>query len=192
MARAGDVIEIPRTGERFVFRKTAAETNEDLLEMDFFVRGSGFAPRYHIHERVAERFEVVSGTLKLRVNGKEITLGPGESAVAEGGSKHTFWVEGDEMTHFVAEIRPALDMATLFETVFGLYRDGKTNKRGHENPLQGALLAHEHAAFLAGPPIALQRPVIAALAAIAKLLGYRARYEKYSGGAARVDITQTR
>jgi hypothetical protein len=31
MARAGDIIENPGTGERIVFRKTAADANGELL-----------------------------------------------------------------------------------------------------------------------------------------------------------------
>ena len=192
MAKPGDVIENPRTGERIVFRQTAAETGGELLEMDFFVAPGGFAPRRHIHGDVEERFVAVSGALTLWVDGKETRLAPGEAAVAPAGSGHTFRAEGQEMAHFIAEIRPALEMETLFETVFGLFRDGKTNRKGWENLLQGVVLAHEYRAFLAGPPTALQRPLIAALAGVGRLLGYRARYEKYSGGAARVDNTQRR
>lgn len=40
--------------------------------------------------------------------------------------------------------------------------------------------------------LAFQRVGAAVMAPVARLLGYRARYEKYSGGAARVDITQRR
>ncbi len=163
-----------------MFRKTAADTDGELLEMDFYVKPGGFAPRYHIHGRVEERFDLVSGVLKLRVSGKEMTLAVGESAVVPPGAAHTFWAEGEEMAHFVAEIRPALNMETLFETVFGLYRDGR-NERVWEATLQGVVLAREHAAYLGGPPVVLQRPVIAVLAGIGRLLGYRARYEKYSG-----------
>ena len=179
MARAGDVIEILRTGERFVFRKRPRDTNGELLEIDFFVKQ--FAPRPHIHARLEERVEVISGRARVRVGRKEWSAGPGDTVVFPPGVGHTFRAEGDEMLHFRCEVRPPMQMESLFETVFGLYRDGKTNKRGHENPLQGVVLAREHEAFLAGPPVWLQRPVIALLAAIGKLLGYRGRYEKYSG-----------
>jgi quercetin dioxygenase-like cupin family protein len=181
VARAGDVIENPRTGERIVFRKTAADTNGELLEMDFFVAPGGIAPRKHLHLDVEERFIGVDGTLKLWVGGKETTLGAGETAVVPVGVGHTFWAEGEETAHFVAEIAPAREMETLFETVWGLYRDGKTNRHGHEALLQGAVLAKSHASVAAGPPVALQRPVIAGLAALGRLMGYRERYERYSG-----------
>jgi len=183
MAKPGDVIENPRTGERIVFRQTAAETGGELLQFDFFVNPGGFAPPRHVHERVEERVELVSGRLRWHVGGKEGSLKAGESVVLPRGIGHTFWNEGPEKAHFIVDVRPAFDMETLFETIFGLYRDGKTDRRGNPNLLQNAVLSREHDGFLAGPPIALQRPLIAALAGVGRLLGYRARYEKYSGPA---------
>jgi hypothetical protein len=43
------------------------------------------------------------------------------------------------------------------------------------------VIAHEHDTYLGGFPIWLQKPLIAFLAAVGRLFGYRARYEKYSG-----------
>jgi len=181
MARAGDVFEIARTGERFVFRKRPRDTNGELLEIDFFINPDGFAPPRHVHARVEERIEVVSGTVGYHVGGKEGTLGPGERVVLPVGVPHTFWNKGDGQAHFIADVRPALNMETLFETIFGLYRDGKTNKNGVPNLLQNLALAQEYDGFLPGPPIAVQRAVLAVLAPIARLLGYRSRYPQYSG-----------
>jgi len=179
MARAGDVFEIARTGERFVFRKRPRDTNGELLEIDFFVKQ--FAPRRHVHALVEERVEVISGKARVRVGRKEWSAGPGETVVFPPGVGHTFWAEGDEMLHFRCEVRPPMQMETLFETIFGLYKDGKTNKNGVPNLLQNLVLAHKHDAFLPGPPIAVQRAFLVVAAPIARLFGYRARYEKYSG-----------
>lgn len=181
MARPGDVLENPRTGERIVFRQTSADTNGELLQFDFFVNPDGFAPPRHLHARVEERIELVSGKLGYHMGGKEGSLSPGESVVLPRGTAHTFWNDGDEMAHFIAEVRPALKMETLFETIFGLYRDGKTNERGFPNLLQNVVLAREYDGYLPGPPIALQRAFLAAAAPIARLLGYRPRYSEYSG-----------
>ena len=181
MARPGDVIENPRTGERIVFRQTALDTNGELLQFDFFVNPHSFAPPRHIHTRVEERVEVISGLLGCHVGGKEQRLGAGEIMMLPRGVPHTFWNEGDEQAHFVVDVRPALNMETFFETLFGLYRDGKTNDAGVPNLLQAALLAREYDGFLAGPPIPLQKAGMAVLAPIARLLGYRTRYPQYSG-----------
>ena len=44
----------------------------------------------------------------------------------------------------MSELRPPLRFETLFETAFGLARDGKTTKQGMpKNPLQPAVLVDE-------------------------------------------------
>jgi len=75
------------------------------------------------------------------------------------------------------QMRPPMKTETMFETLIGLHRDGKSLT----NPLQAVVIAREHDTYVGGPPIWLQKPLIALLATIGRLLGYRARYEKYSG-----------
>ncbi len=181
MARQGDVIDNPVTGERIVFRQTSADTNGELLQFDLYLQPHGFVPAEHIHARQEERPEVVSGSVRYRLGGKEGSLGAGEAAVLPPGIPHTLWNDSEEPAHLVMEARPALEMETVLETLFGLARDGRTNAKGMPNPLHGALLAREYELFLPRPPIVLQRAGMAALVPLARLLGYRARYEKYSG-----------
>ena len=181
MAKQGDVIENPKTGERIVFRQTAQDTNGELLQFDLFLKPHGFVPVEHIHSQQEERVEVISGSAGYRLGGKEESLSAGQAAVLPLRISHTLWNDTDDETHLVMEVRPALSMETVLETLFGLARDGKTNDKGMPNPLHGALLAREYELFLAGPPIPLQRAGMAVLAPLARLLGYRAHYERYSG-----------
>ena len=44
MAKQGDVIENPVTGERIVFRQTSADTNGELLQFELYLKPHGFAP----------------------------------------------------------------------------------------------------------------------------------------------------
>jgi hypothetical protein len=60
----------------------------------------------------------------------------------------------------------------MFETMFGLARDGKSDDKGLPN-----LLDH---AWLAKPPIPIQRFMFFALNPIGKLIGYKATYPKYT------------
>ncbi len=181
MARAGDAIENPVTGERIVFRRVAADTNGELLQIDLFFRPHGFVQVEHIHRRQEERVELVSGSARYRLGGKEVGLRVGQAAALPPGIPHTLWNDGEDEVHLRVDVRPALKMETALETLFGLARDGRTNDVGRPNPLHGALLAREYDLFLAGPPIALQRAGMAVAAPIARLLGYRARYPQYSG-----------
>lgn len=181
MARAGDVLENPVTGERIVFRRVAADTNGELLLFDLFFQPHGFVQVEHIHPRQEERVELVSGSARYRLGGKEVGLSVGQVAALPPGIPHTLWNVGEDEAHLRIEARPALKMEVALETLFGLARDGKTDDKGRPNPLHGALLAREYDLFLASPPIALQRAGMAVAAPIARLLGYRARYPQYSG-----------
>jgi hypothetical protein len=91
--------------------------------------------------------------------------------------------DGEEELQVLAELRPAMSTEVYFETVFGLARDGKVNKRGVPNLLQTAVIVRglgEKGGF-PGAPIALQQAGVMVIAAIGRLFGYKARYEKYSG-----------
>lgn len=54
------------------------------------------------------------------------------------------------MAHFGAEMRPARDTETLFEAVWGLYRDRETSRTGSASLLQGVVLTQAPDAYLAG------------------------------------------
>jgi hypothetical protein len=101
---------------------------------------------------------------------------------------HAWKNPGSEVElRLVSELRPTLVFETILATYFGLARDGKSTKQGiPKNPLQSALLADESRGIVyAGRlPIAAQDGVfalLALLASVGRLLGYRARYPEYSG-----------
>ena len=180
MAHAGDVIENPVRGERVVFLRTAADTDGELVRFDFFMKPHVPPMFEHIHARQEERIEVVSGTVSYRLGGKEYCLTAGEFVVLPPGRSHTLWNSGDEQVHAIMEARPALMLETTFETLYGLARDGKTNKQGTPNLLQGAVIGLASDTFLARPPVFVQRIFLAVLAPLARLFGYRSRYPQYS------------
>src|SRR5829696_8636391 len=184
MAKAGDTLEHLVTGERIVFLKTARDTNNELLQLDFFMKGGGFVAAEHVHPYQEERFKVLAGTLRFRVRGQERDVGAVETIVVPAGTPHVWWNAGEEEAHLILKFRPALRTETLFETVFGLAQDGKVNsKNGLPNPLQLAVIVreYENEIYLARPPLFVQRVLFGLLAPIGKLLGYKARYPAYSG-----------
>src|SRR5919112_1288184 len=93
----------------------------------------------HIHAEQEERFEVVSGTMKFRMNGKKIVAGPGETVVVPAGARHKFANGGGEPAVVRVEVRPALRMAELLETTVRLAEEGKTNRKGMPKPVHLAL-----------------------------------------------------
>ena len=179
MVKSGDVLEHPITRERIIFRKTAHDTNGELLQADFYLPPGGFVAAEHIHPLQEERFEVLAGTLRGRIAGKEVTGGPGETVVVPAGTPHVWWNSGDAEMHVLVEVRPALRIEVFFETFFGLAQDTKVNpKTGLPNPLQLAvtLQAFRNELILARPPRLAQRLLFGSLAPIGSLLGYRAEY----------------
>jgi quercetin dioxygenase-like cupin family protein len=187
MARAGDIIENPMTGERITFLKTTEETKGELLRFEYV-----FPPRFsipeHVHPAQEERHEVLSGTLWGRVGGREQVFTEGQRVVGPARVPHAWRNPSEhEELRLVSEIRPPLRFETLFETGFGLARDGKTTRQGvPKNPLQLAVLAYEtrDMFYFTRPPIPVQKAFLALFAGLAfvgRLLGYKASYPKYSG-----------
>ena len=76
-----------------------------------------------------------------------------------------------------------MNTETFFETLYGLARDGETDKNGIPNLLQQAVTLtgiNKGEIYLASPPVPVQKALMAALAPVGRLLGYKDHYPKYS------------
>jgi quercetin dioxygenase-like cupin family protein len=179
MAFAGQTLENPASGERITFRRTAAETDGELVAIDLELPPAARVPGgLHIHPKQEERFEVVAGTMRFRLRRKRVVAGPGNMVVVAPGVAHDFANVGDEPALVRVDIRPALKMEQLFETAVALAREGRTMIKGIPKPLDLALFTREfedevRAAF---PPRWVQRLALAPLARLARRRGYGARY----------------
>jgi quercetin dioxygenase-like cupin family protein len=176
--RAGDTIENPITGERIVFHRTSAETNGEAVVIECFVEPDGAVAAAHVHPSQDERFEILGGRVGFRLGDEEIEAKAGDRIVVPAGTTHKFWNAGDELAHFVCEIRPALGFERLLETMFALAADGKTNRKGMPNPLRLAVIARANfdTVRLPFPPAWIQRLGLAMAAPAGRLLGYRETY----------------
>ena len=86
MARSGDTIEHPVTGETFTFLETAEETGGEYVRIELRVRPRGFVAAPHIHPRIEETFEIRSGSFAFVVDGEERRVGAGEGATVPVGT----------------------------------------------------------------------------------------------------------
>jgi quercetin dioxygenase-like cupin family protein len=173
----------PVTGERIVFRRRSRDTGGAFLEMSLMLGPSGFVAAEHVHPNQEERFEISGAPAMFRVAGEERLYQPGEVAVVPPGTPHVWWNPGDQEVTTLIRFSPALDTETFFETFFGLARDGKVGATGLPNPLQMMALARAYRREMQLPR-ARQRvlyPIAVAVAPIARALGYRGRYDRYSG-----------
>jgi hypothetical protein len=66
MIVAGQTVENPVTGERLV-STTAYETGGEYTRFAAFISPNGTLAAGHVHPNQTERFEIVSGTLTMRV-----------------------------------------------------------------------------------------------------------------------------
>ena len=90
MAHTGQVIENPVSGERIIFRRTAAEPRGSLLEFDLFLRPDGKVPGSHVHPVLEERFRVLAGEVRFRLGLRSVTAHPGEVLTVPPGTVHRF------------------------------------------------------------------------------------------------------
>lgn len=102
---------LPGGGERIVFRQTTRER----LEMEATYAPRGRPPPEHYHPAQEERFECLTGTVNVRLDGQERTLTAGEKLTVPSGTRHSFWNGGSEEAKVSWEVRPALSTAEMFE-----------------------------------------------------------------------------
>jgi quercetin dioxygenase-like cupin family protein len=176
MTSAAREIFNPRTGQRMRFLLCAADTNGELLRIETTNPPTGVAEPVHVHPKQQTRAELVSGTLRFIVDGRERRLGPGDAITIPAGVPHCFCNDGDQEAVAIQEARPALRTQEFFEAYFGLAQRGQLDEHGKPSLLRFAILGPQFAdeIRLVSPPWPLQRAASALLAPIARLRGYTA------------------
>ncbi len=173
--RRGDVIENPVQGIRVHFRETSQDTSGEYVRADFYAVAGGRGIGEHFHPRLQETFEVLSGRLGARMEGREHIFDSGQVLVVPPGTSHELWNAGEEELHALAEVRPALQWEPLLREVFRLAREGKTDEKGDPKLLQGVALLHKYpgVTYPTSPPLPVLKTLIAVLAPLARMLGYK-------------------
>lgn len=183
MVALGTQIESPQTGERLTFLSTADSSDGALFRAELTMEPGDYVVRSHIHPRQEESFVVLEGRWGWKRGSDSGVAEVGETVAIPPGVPHHQWNAGEATVRVHQEHRPALTAAEIsFETYSGLSRDGKLTKKGDPNTLQAAVLLPEVGEFIrpSSPPLFVQGPLFAALAAIARRRGYRARYPEYA------------
>lgn len=182
MARAGQVISNPVSGERVEYRQTSSDTGGDLLQWVHVLAPGRRVPVDHIHSTQEERFQVLQGVAMVRLGKETLSLGSGEELVIPAGTAHGLRNDGSEELLVLTELRPAMRTEHYFETVFGLARDGKVTKRGIPSLLRGSVIVRDlgEQGGVADVPIPLTNAITALAAPLGRLFGYRAIYAEYT------------
>jgi quercetin dioxygenase-like cupin family protein len=191
MIKPGDTLENPTTGERMTFIRTARETNGDHVLIELVAEPDAFVAAAHVHPAQTETFEVLEGTLSVRIDKTELQAGPGDVVVVGPGRAHKWWNAGDDRLVFRCQIRPALQFESLIETMFGLAADGKCNRKGMPNPLRLAVIANAHldTVVLPFPPVWLQKAALMVGSPLGRLAGFAPTYTRRTELATTVPAT---
>ncbi len=178
LTHSGDVVENPATRETGRIIVGAADTNGRYMQSELRVRPGGGVSVAHRHSVITERFEVLEGTLTMKLDGETHTLGAGEHVTVPAGSPHIYSNASDDDTVIRVDVWPAARFEPMVITFFALGMEGKTDAKGAPSPLQLAVILDEFDDVMEveGPPRWLQRLVIPVLARIGRARGLRATY----------------
>lgn len=172
---ADEVLENPVTGESMRIIESSAE----VFKIEYALRAHGEIPLEHFHPDVEQEIAVQSGEMHVTVNGEHKIIKAGESYCAPASALHFQWNPCDEQTVAVETYRPAGRNHDFFRTLFGLARDGHTDEHGMPSIWVRAAIFGEFKNTIR-PVSAAARFVIAALAPVSALLGYRRLIRKYA------------
>ncbi|MBA2713164.1 MAG: cupin domain-containing protein [Rubrobacteraceae bacterium] len=154
------------------------EAGSEVLRIRTFNPPTGVPEPEHVHPFQESGFEIISGSLRLRVAGEEQSLRAGESTTIPANTPHYFWNDGGEEAHSIQWFRPALKIDRFFESFFGLAQDGKLNDKGLPSLLQLAVSVPYFGdeIRLTSPPWPVQRATFGLLGPLGRMLGYEAEY----------------
>ncbi|MFW6321094.1 MAG: cupin domain-containing protein [Halohasta sp.] len=156
-----------------------SEENPDTLR-SVGIFGPGFdGPPEHYHIRSEERFAVVGGTVRFRIDGRTERVTAGETITVRPYERHSFTVEGDEPCYMLVDIDSPGRLRHVLPTLSGLAHDEAMDS---DTPLQQVIIAQqlsENTVFTELDP-RLTRPLCSVLAPIARLRGYQGAYDKYT------------
>ena len=181
--RAGEVYENRIQGDRFVVREGSQDTGGERLVGDLYIRPGGAVAGKHVHSYITERFEVLAGTVRFHLDGRDEVAAPGQKVEVPPGVVHDWWNVGDDEAHVLVDVRPPERFELMIQNLYGLANDDKANARGVPKLLALALFSREvrSEGEFVRPPRIVQRFLVGALAPLARARGYKAITPEYLG-----------
>jgi uncharacterized protein YndB with AHSA1/START domain/quercetin dioxygenase-like cupin family protein len=162
---AGDVLEMEPLGIRVEILRTGEETGGELFEMEVTGHPGGFLAQRHIHPEQTDRLEMVSGAMKVVMNGREHILREGHSIEVPPGTPHTQTPLGEGSGRVRIQVRPAGQSEAFLRRVADLCRRGQFVRQGFPRPVAGAELVLDFAGagHAAMPSLRVQRAIARAV-----------------------------
>ena len=178
----------PQANQSFVsesegFRQTVLKREGGLAWGELVLEPRAAGPPEHVHTSFAENFIVAEGTLSLLVNGEKRLVRAGESLLVTPGTRHKPFNETDARVVVRGPLTPEYAIPERFlvflTQAYGFFDESESNGRPPKALLQMSRFSPEYDVWLAGPPVFLQKALFFMIGPTARLLGYRAQYEKY-------------
>jgi quercetin dioxygenase-like cupin family protein len=135
---------IDSEGFGLIFRKTARDTNGELLEMEAFYRPHGKMPPAHIHPEQEEYFQVMSGTFRVQLEDETREYHTGETFTVPVGARHAMHNVSAEKGQLLWQTRPALNSEGFFATLWSMEQSSPTGKRGFAQLIRLAVIFNEY------------------------------------------------
>lgn len=169
MTTKPEPLELDPFGIRVEFPDTGEETGGELLEMNVIGRPRGFLSQRHVHPSQLERLEVVSGAMKVVMNGHENVLTEGHSIEVPAGTPHTQVPVGEGPGRVRIRVRPAGRTREFLEHLAELCREGRVTRSGYPRPAAAAelILEFSDTGHASVPPLGLQRSIAHLVVAVA-------------------------
>jgi quercetin dioxygenase-like cupin family protein len=158
-----ELIYDPHRRQRYRFRRAG-----ENLVADVWVEPGGNVPA-HIHPALEERFEVISGRVQLKVDGRTQVAEAGERAVAPVGSKHSFANPGPDPAQLRVEVHPAGRLEDFLRDAAHGARERYYTRHGLPGSFRGAFWMAEFVeryrdtTMICSPPPFVQRLTLAPL-----------------------------
>ena len=154
---------------------TVLRAEPELLEVEGRWGSEGKPPPAHYHPDQDERFQVLEGSLRVRLEGEERELSAGETLEIPRGVSHLMWNPGPEPARAIWQTRPAGRTEEWFRSIDALYSEGRVEPAGRPSALAfGPLLSEYRDVFRLGAgPEPVTRPLISLLGVLGRIRGYR-------------------
>jgi mannose-6-phosphate isomerase-like protein (cupin superfamily)/uncharacterized protein YndB with AHSA1/START domain len=142
MITTAAVLQMPGLGVHVELRKTAADTDGELIEFDVVGRARGFLAVEHVHARQEEHYEVIEGAMRLVLDGREHLLGPGDEMTTPAGAPHAQLAGGEGEGRIRVTLRPAGQTQEFLERLAAI----KINRWGWPGPVEAAKIFRDFGA----------------------------------------------
>jgi uncharacterized protein YndB with AHSA1/START domain/quercetin dioxygenase-like cupin family protein len=160
-----DVLEMAPLGVTVEIRRSAADTEGELVEFDVVGRARGFLAQPHVHTGQTESYEVIAGTMRLDVEGRKHLLGPGDTMSVDPGVAHAQRPGDAGAGRVRVQVRPAGTTEEFLRRLADMCERGDVLRGGWPRPLAAAALVRDFGdeGHAAKPSLRVQKKLAGAL-----------------------------